>query len=218
MYVPGIYIAWTHSKQVCTRKCMEKQYVRVYTWYIPRTMTFVLYILVCTWSVHGINLSVYGSSLFMQFHTLKMQIHSLNLLNLSVASMYAIRTRMNWVHTMLVYRNQLFCTYLVHARVYTLRMALAGGQLSWGISAKTCLAASVSVCHCLNHAEWCPDTKRQKCHRKAAHLPEPFLGCIYVYEQGMYRKADSCTIALYIASWRRHMQVCSGKYLNTIHL
>ncbi len=155
MYVLGIYIAWTRSKQVCTRKCMEKQYVRVYTWYTPRTTTFVLYILVCTCAVHGINLSlsVHGSSLLIQFHTLKMQTHSLNVLNLSVASTYAICTHMNRVHTMLVYRKQLFCTYLVHSRIYTLRMALAGGQHSWGISAKRAwqrLSASVIGCTMLS--------------------------------------------------------------------
>jgi hypothetical protein len=41
------------SRQVYTRKCMEKQYVCVYTWYIPRTTTFsfvhsCLY-MGCTW-------------------------------------------------------------------------------------------------------------------------------------------------------------------------
>ncbi len=158
MYVPGIYIAWTRSKQVCTRKCMEKQYVSVYTWYTPRSMTFILYILVCTWSVHGIHLSVYSSSLFILFHILNMQNHSLKVQNLSLASTHAVRTRLNHVHTMLVYRNQLFCTYPVHTGIYTLRMALAGGQLSCGISAKSCLAASGSVCHCLNHADPSPET------------------------------------------------------------
>ena len=59
---------------------MEKQYVCVYTLNIPRTMTFDLYIHVCTLAVHtsylfvlGIYLSVRGSSLSILFHTLKMQ-------------------------------------------------------------------------------------------------------------------------------------------------
>jgi hypothetical protein len=64
-----------------------------------------------------------------------------------------LRTGMNCIHTMLVYRNQHFCTNQFHTRIYTLRMALAGGQLSWGISARTCLAASVSVCQWTDHAE-----------------------------------------------------------------
>lgn len=35
-----------------------------------------------------------------------------------------------------------------------------------------------------------------KCYRKADHLPQPFLGGIYLYEQCMYTLADSCTLAL----------------------
>jgi hypothetical protein len=50
----------------------------------------------------------------------------------------------------------------------------------------------------------------QKCPRKADHLPEPFLGFIYIYELGMYRKADSCTLAWYV--------LCSCKYVWCMYL
>ena len=54
----------------------------------------------------------------------------------------------------------------------------------------------------------------KKFHRKADHLPEPFLECMYMSEQAIHRMAHSCMIALYIASWRRYRRVCShgGKY------
>jgi hypothetical protein len=35
----------------------------------------------------------------------------------------------------------------------------------------------------------------KKCHRKADHLPEPFLGSTDLYELCMYREAASCTLA-----------------------
>jgi hypothetical protein len=37
----------------------------------------------------------------------------------------------------------------------------------------------------------------KKCYRKADHLPQPFLGSTSLYEPCMYRRADSCTLALY---------------------
>ncbi len=52
---------------------METQYVCIYTWNIQRTMTLVLYVLVCTWAIQGIYLPVHGSSIFILFHTLKKQ-------------------------------------------------------------------------------------------------------------------------------------------------
>ncbi len=129
-----------YEKTICTSIYMV--YTKNYYFSFVHSCLY----LSCTWYV-------LCQFLLKKLHTLKMQIHSLNVLNLSLASMYSIRTRMNRVHTMLVNRNQHFCTYQVHTRIYTLRMALAGGQLSWGISAKTCLAAFVSVCRWTDHAE-----------------------------------------------------------------
>ena len=50
----------------------------------------------------------------------------------------------------------------------------------------------------LNSVYRCMYTKIWKCHRKADHLPEPFLGGLYTAWQCMYKWANSCTIALLI--------------------
>jgi hypothetical protein len=47
----------------------------------------------------------------------------------------------------------------------------------------------------------------KKCYRKADHLPQPFLGSTSLYETCMYRRADSCTLALYVRSWRLYRRV-----------
>jgi hypothetical protein len=101
---------------------MLKQDVCVYTWYIPRTTTFVLYILVCTYAVQDANLSAHGSSLYLE--------HAKPFSAQSTSLRHAVHTRLNILHTMLVYRNQPFCTCRVHSWMYSLRMALVGGQLS----------------------------------------------------------------------------------------
>ena len=51
---------------------------------------------------------------------------------------------------------------------------------------------------CMNSVYWCLYMKIWKCHRKADHLPEPFLGGIYTAWKCMYKWANSCTIALLI--------------------
>ena len=102
------------------------------------------------------------------------------------------------LHTMLYYASVQESALLYMQDSYRsvlLRMALAGDQLSCGISSKTCTYAYVSVCTCLNHVQQWLYTKKAKCHRKADHLPQPFLGSTDLYEPCMYRKADSCTLA-----------------------
>jgi hypothetical protein len=54
--------------------------------------------------------------------------------------------------------------------------------------------------------------KGKKGPGKLTTWTELFLQGIYLSEQAIYRIADSCTIALYIASWRLYRRVCSGKY------
>jgi hypothetical protein len=64
--------------------------------------------------------------------------------------------------------------------------------------------------------------KGKKGPGKLTTWTELFLQGIYLSEQAIYRIADSCTIALYIASWRTialyiaswrlYRRVCSGKY------
>ncbi len=59
----------------------------------------------------------------------------------------------------------------------------------------------------------CYRTGIHHCVHTGINLLEPFLECMYLSEQAMYRMANSCMIALYIASWRRYRRVCSsGKY------
>ncbi len=109
--------------------------------------------------------------------------------------------------TMLVYRR--FCICSVHTRTYTLRMPVAGGQLSCGILPFSCTDSDITVhglsmyrrWHTRLYAFW------SKCHRKADHLPQAFLGCIYAYVHCIYRTADSCTLAWYSASWRWYRRV-----------
>jgi hypothetical protein len=111
------------------------------------------------------------------------------------------------LHTMLVYWNQHFCTCRVHTRIYSLRMAVAGGQLSCSIFTFSCTDIAVhgltmySRCHTRMY------TFLKKCYRKADHLQQPFSGSIYVYEPCMYRNADSSTLALYVGSWRLYRRV-----------
>jgi hypothetical protein len=47
------------------------------------------------------------------------------------------------LHTMLVYRNQQFGAYTVQKGMYSLRMAVAGGQLSCSIFAFSRTSAAV---------------------------------------------------------------------------
>jgi hypothetical protein len=109
--------------------------------------------------------------------------------------------------TMLVYRNWRFCICSVHTRIYTLRMPVAGGQLSCGILPFSCTDITVHGLsmyrrwHTLLYAFW------GKRPRKADHLPQASLGCIYAYVHCIYRTADSCTLAWYSASWRRYRRV-----------
>jgi hypothetical protein len=47
------------------------------------------------------------------------------------------------LHTMLVYRNQQFGAYTVQTGMYSLRMAVVGGQLSCSIFAFSRMSAAV---------------------------------------------------------------------------
>ncbi len=116
------------------------------------------------------------------------------------------------LHTMLVYRNQHFCTCRVHTRIYSPRMAVAGGQLSCSIFTFSC--TDIAVHGLTMYSSWHMRMYAflKKCCRKADHLPQPFLGSIYVYEPCMYRNADSCTLALYVGSWRLYS---SGQFQPT---
>ncbi len=104
------------------------------------------------------------------------------------------------LHTMLVYRNQQFWAYTVQTGMYSLGMAVAGGQLSHSISSKTCTQAYVSCCTWFNHVQQLTYAKMQKCFRKADHLQQQFLRSLstYLSEQCMHQIADSCTLALYV--------------------
>jgi hypothetical protein len=140
---------WTCTFDLCTNiYCMNKLWssiytkmfgntiCNVYTWNIQRTMTLALYILVCTWAIQGIYLPVDGSSIFILFHTLMKQ--NLSLLKVFPLGMPNILAWTAYIQccTMPVYRNQPFCTCKIHTGLYSLRMALACGQLSCGISSK----------------------------------------------------------------------------------
>ncbi len=59
----------------------------------------------------------------------------------------------------------------------------------------------VSICTWLSHVQCCLYTvTKAKCHRKAEHMPQAFLRCIYACVHCIYRTADSCTLAWYSAS------------------
>ena len=91
--------------------------------------------------------------------------------------------------------------------MYSLRMAVAGGQLSCSIFA---LSRTSSAVHGLTmYSSWhtLMYTFLKKCYRKADHLPQPFLGSTYLSEPCMYQIADSCTLALYVGPWRLYRQV-----------
>ncbi len=111
------------------------------------------------------------------------------------------------LHTMLVYRNRQFGTYMVQTGMCSLRMAVAGGQLSYSIFAFSCTDIAVhgltmySSWHTLMYAFL------KKCYRKADHLTQPFLGSTYLSEPCMYRIANSCTLALYVGPWRWYRRV-----------
>ncbi len=70
------------------------------------------------------------------------------------------------LHTMLVYRNQHFCTCRVHTRIYSLRMAVAGGQLSCSIFTFSC--TDIAVHGLTMYSSW--HTRMyaflKKCYRK----------------------------------------------------
>ena len=111
------------------------------------------------------------------------------------------------LHTMLVYRNQHFCTCRVHTRIYTIRMSVAGGQLSCSILAFSC--TDIAVHGLTMYSSWhtLMYVFLKKRYRKADHLPQPFLGSTYLSEQCMHRIADSCTLELYVGPWRLYRQV-----------
>ena len=118
MYVPGIYILWTSSKQVCTRTC--------------------IYIHVCTMYVQCIYLSVPGSSQFILSHTMNLQF-----LSLSEAFPWWLPFVRACTPFVIGINNAMLqeFAFLYIQCIYPVRTALAGGQLSCSIYWKTCTYA-----------------------------------------------------------------------------
>ncbi len=168
-------------------------------------MSYIRYIPACTWFIH--------------FHPVSYLEKTKPFSAQSISLRHAIRTRLNSLHTMLYYasvQESAFCTCRVHTGLYPLRMALAGGQLSYGISSKTRTYAFVTNCQRLYMVSPCTVTS---VHEKGK-MPQNCLN-MYIHVCIMFRHV--CTVLPILVQVVRipddyfgAHSVCTGMYLSVL--